>query len=87
MACVVPLQYSATVVDGEVTDQTVPHGIKDDAPTVEGLFKTIRWYQSQGADVNEMVTYNEMGVPVKMDMNAPNVTDVQAHYSVNFAEK
>ncbi len=87
MACGVPLKYSVTVVHGDVTDHRVPKGFKDDDPmTVENLFKTIRWYQRMGADVDQMVTYNDVGVPVEMNMNAPNVTDVQAHYSVTFAQ-
>ena len=86
MACGEPLKYSVNVVDGDVTDHTVPKGFNDDDPmTVEKLFKTIGWYQRMGADVDQMVTYNDVGVPVEMNMNAPNVTDVQAHYSVTFA--
>ena len=82
----VPLKYSVTVVDADVTDHTVPKGFKDDDPMrVENLFKTIGWYQRMGAEVDQMVTYNDVGVPVEMNMNAPNVTDVQAHDSVTFA--
>jgi hypothetical protein len=86
MACGVPLQYSVTVVDGDVTDHSAPKGSNDDPMTVEDLFKTIRWYQHMGADVDQMVTYNDVGVPVEMNMNAPNVSDVQADYSVTFAQ-
>lgn len=86
MACGVPLKYSVTVVDGGVTDHSAPKGSNDDPMTVEHLFKTIGWYQRMGADVDQMVTYNGVGVPVEMNMNAPNETDVQAHYSVTFAQ-
>lgn len=89
MACADPLRYSVTVADGEVADRTVPQdlGVRHgQAPTVEDLFHTIRWYQRNGADVDRMVTYNQVGVPVEMDLNVPNMTDVQAHYSVIFAQ-
>jgi hypothetical protein len=84
MICGEPLKYSVTVVDGKVTGQKLPPGSKGEPLTVERLFKTIRWYERLGADVNGMVTYNEVGVPIEMKMDAPRVTDTQAHYRVTF---
>lgn len=81
MMCGEPLRYKLTVTSGKVTDQTVPSLMKDEtAPTVDDLFHLI---ESYGPD-DSKVKYNDVGVPVDIDVDAPEVSDDQAHYEVTF---
>jgi hypothetical protein len=32
------------------------------------------------------VTYNDVGVPIEVHLDAPNVADDEAHYAVKFTE-
>ena len=78
-----PLRYSAVVTNGEKTSETDPPGQKPGyAPTVEDLFRTLEVVGPDGATA----TYNDVGVPIEMHIDAPEVADDQAHYTVTFTE-
>jgi hypothetical protein len=79
--CPGPMEYSVTVVDGQVTEHTSPSVLKHpEALTVERLF---HWLSAWGPDAVE-ATFNGYGVPIEADVDAPNVADEQAHYVVTF---
>jgi uncharacterized protein DUF6174 len=84
MACGVPLEYSVTVSDGEVTEETSPSGFKDPEPmTVELLFDWLRPMSPDNLDA----TYNEVGVPIEAHVSSPpGVSDMQADYHVKFEQ-
>jgi hypothetical protein len=78
-----PLRYSVVVANGEKTSETDPPGQKPGyAPTVEGLFRLIEGYGPDGT----VATYNDVGVPIEMRLDMPDVEDDQAHYTVTFTE-
>jgi hypothetical protein len=81
MACGEPVEYSVTVVDGQVTDQTSPGDLKHpETLTVETLF---RWIGAFGDDAVQ-ATYNDVGVPIEAHVDAPDMADEQADYAVTF---
>ncbi len=81
--CVDPLQYSVTVTDGTVTDETIPpFNKRGSAPTVDDLFKLIENYGPDGSEVN----YNDAGVPIEMHLDMPQVSDDQGDYKITFAQ-
>jgi hypothetical protein len=84
MACGVPLEYSVTVSDGEITEETSPSGFNDPEPmTVELLFDWLRPMSPDNLDA----TYNEVGVPIEAHVSSPpGVSDMQADYHVKFEQ-
>jgi len=79
--CPQPLEYTVTVVDGQVTEHTSPPDLKHPEDlTVELLFS---WLGQWGAN-DVQATYNEYGVPIEAHVDAPNVADEQADYAVTF---
>ena len=83
MACVTPLVLRTTVTNGQVTDVAVPPGMKDRAaPTVDDLLTTLARY---GPDASA-VTFNDVGVPLTMHLDHPDMTDDQASYQVTFTD-
>jgi hypothetical protein len=82
-ACAPGLEFSTTVTDGVVSDATVPDGMKKQvAPTVEKLFDVL---ESYGADATR-VRYNDVGVPLKMHLDHPDMSDDEADYEVVFIQ-
>ena len=83
MLCGEPLRYSVTVVDGKVSDETEPAFNKPgSSPTVEELFTWIEHYGPDGSKV----TYNDVGVPIEMHLDMPQVFDDQGDYQITFTQ-
>ena len=82
-ACGTPLTTSTTVRDGQISEATVPEGMKERAaPTVEDLFD---WLESYGADASR-VRYNDVGVPLRMHLDHPDVSDDEGDFTITFTE-
>jgi hypothetical protein len=78
-----PLRYSVVVANGEKTSETDPPGWKPGyAPTVEDLFRTLEVVGPEGS----RATYNGVGVPIEIQVDAPDVADDQSHYSITYTE-
>jgi hypothetical protein len=78
-----PLSYSVVVTNGKKTTETDPPGERPGyAPTVEDLFRMIEVVGPDGSTA----TYNDVGVPIEMNIDAPDVADDQAQYRVTFTE-
>jgi hypothetical protein len=81
--CPAPMNYSVTVLDGQVTEKTYPADLKHpEALTVDLLF---RWVGAHGDDAVQ-ATYNDVGVPIEAHVDAPNIADEQADYAVTFKQ-
>jgi hypothetical protein len=75
------MEYSVTVVDGQVTEHTSPSVLKHpDVLTVDELFT---WLGQWGPDA-VTATYNDVGVPIEARGDAKNVVDERADYTVRF---
>jgi hypothetical protein len=78
-----PLSYSVVVTNGEKTSETDPPAWKSGyAPTVEDLFRMLEVVGPDGSTA----TYNDVGVPIEMNIDAPDVADDQAQYTIKFTE-
>jgi hypothetical protein len=78
-----PLSYSVVVANSEKTSETDPPSEKRGyAPTVEDLFRMLEVVGPDGSTA----TYNDVGVPIEMHIDAPDVADDQAQYTITFTE-
>jgi Family of unknown function (DUF6174) len=83
MACGEPLKYTVVVTNGEKTSETDPPGWKPGyAPAVEDLFRTLEVVGPEGSTA----TYNGVGVPIEIRVDAADVADDEARYTVTFTE-
>ncbi len=79
-----PFRTSTTVTDGEITDRDLPPGLKPQgAPCVKDLFK---WIEFAGADGVQEIEYNDVGVPIEMQLDNPEWSDDQGDYKITFEE-
>lgn len=77
-----PFRTSTTVTDGAITDRSVPPGMKPQgAPVVEDLFKAVEFAGSDGV---QEITYNDVGVPLAMRLDNPDVSDDQGDFTITF---
>jgi hypothetical protein len=79
-----PFRTSTTVTNGDITDRSVPLEMKPrGAPVVEDLFK---WIDFAGPAGVQEIKYNDVGVPIEMHLDNPEVSDDQGHYRITFEE-
>jgi len=79
-----PFRTSTTVTDGEITDRDPPPGLKPvGAPCVKDLFK---WIEVAGPDGVKEIEYNDVGVPILMRLDNPEMSDDQGDYRITFEE-
>ncbi len=79
-----PFRTSTTVTDGEITGRDLPPGLKPrGAPCVEDLFK---WIEFAGSDGVQEIEYNDVGVPIEMRLDNPEMSDDQGDYKIIFEE-
>jgi uncharacterized protein DUF6174 len=79
-----PFKTSTTVTDGKITDRDLPPGLRPmGAPCVEDLFK---WIEVAGPQGVKEIEYNDVGVPVEMRLDNPEMSDDQGDYRITFEE-